>query len=106
MTATDVAEADAGPVLAYSFRPGFPNPFRASTSISYSLPRREHVRIQVYDVNGRLVRSLVDEERGAQAHVATWDGRDSGGREVSSGVYFIRFEAGAKVFTQRSVVLR
>jgi hypothetical protein len=106
VTATDVAEADAAPVLTYAFHPGFPNPFHTSTSISYSLPRREHVRIQVYDVNGRLVRSLVDEERGAKAHVATWDGRDSQGREVSSGVYFVRFEAGDKVFTRRSVVLR
>ena len=60
---------------------------------------RGHVSLRVYDVSGRLVRTLVDGEKGAGYHTAVWDGRDDAGTEVASGVYFCRMEAEA--FTPR-----
>lgn len=71
-----------------------PNPFRSRTELSYSLDAPGRVRIDVFDVTGRLVRTLENGERAAGAHVAGWDGRDASGARMKSGVYFYRFLAG------------
>ena len=106
VTATEVEEAGSAPRLSYALHTGSPNPFRSNTTIAYSLPNREHVRIRVYDINGRVVRTLVNEVKAAKAHAISWDGRDNQGRRVASGVYFIRFHAGEKELTRRSIHLR
>lgn len=70
-----------------------PNPFRSGTSLSYNVPSGGgRVTMSVYDVRGRLVRSLLDEELPAGAAVAHWDGLDSTGRPVASGIYFVRLD--------------
>jgi len=68
----------------------FPNPFSASTSIQYSLPDPSVVQLIVFDVLGRRVASLVDQNQEAGNHVLVWDGRTSTGVAVNSGVYFVR----------------
>ncbi len=65
-----------------------PNPFNPVTTLSYNLPQAGHLSLQVFDMRGRLVRSLIDEPRTAGAGKAVWDGRDDQGARVSSGVYF------------------
>ncbi len=82
--------ADAGdPVLPLTIRlaPNHPNPFQASTNISFNLEESEAVRVSLYDSQGRLVRTLVDGEMSAGSHSVPWDGRDNAGRETASGVY-------------------
>ena len=72
-----------------------PNPFNPSTTISFDLPRATEVSLDIYDLQGRLVRRLLDESPYATgSHKQVWDGRDGEGRATSSGVYFYRFEAG------------
>jgi len=72
-----------------------PNPFNPSTTIAFELPRAMEVSLDFYDLQGRLVRRLLDESPYvAGSHKQVWDGRDSEGRITSSGVYFYRFEAG------------
>lgn len=105
-SATGVTDAESGPALAYGLKPGSPNPFRDATTLSFTLPRRERASVKVFDINGRIVRTLVDDVVSGSTHAVTWDGRDERGREVGSGIYFIRFEAGSKSFVQRSVRLR
>jgi hypothetical protein len=83
-----------------------PNPFGASTMISYSLRARQQVSLCVYDIRGALVRELVDEPVVAGVHRVTWDGRDGRGKQVSSGIYFCRMEAGEFSETRRMVLLR
>jgi subtilisin family serine protease len=76
-----------------ALRQNSPNPFNPTTRIDYEIPGdKTHVRIAVYSVAGRLVRTLVDavEDRGRRA--VTWDGRDDAGRQLPSGVYFYRIE--------------
>jgi hypothetical protein len=78
-----------------------PNPSTGRSSISYEIGATGPVSLQIYDVSGRLVRSLEGRTGGAKAaglHTATWDGRDDRGRRVPGGVYYCRLEAG----TQRS----
>jgi hypothetical protein len=70
-----------------------PNPFNPVTTIVYEVAEAGQVRIDIYDVSGRLVRRLVDENRGVGRHTASWDGRDGSGNGVHSGVYFYRMTA-------------
>ena len=72
-----------------------PNPFNPSTTIAFDLPRAMEVSLDIYDLQGRLVRRLLDESPYISgSHKQVWDGRDGQGRVTSSGVYFYRFEAG------------
>lgn len=68
----------------------FPNPFNASAQIHYSLPEAGTVRVVVYNVLGRAVRTLIDEYRTAGEYVMTWHGTDDAGVAVPSGVYFLQ----------------
>ena len=72
-----------------------PNPFNPSTTIAFDLPRAMEVSLDIYDLQGRLVRRLLDESPYlAGNHKQVWDGRDTGGQATASGMYFYRFEAG------------
>jgi hypothetical protein len=71
----------------------YPNPFNPSTTISYSVPELSHVRIDIYDVLGRLIAVLLDKNIGPGAANVTWNGRDKNNREVGTGVYFCRMTA-------------
>jgi subtilisin-like proprotein convertase family protein len=70
-----------------------PNPFNPVTTVSYGVPQDGQVALKVYNVAGKLVRTLVDGEIEAGYHTAVWDGRDDRGVPVASGVYFCRMEA-------------
>ncbi len=72
----------------------YPNPFNPSTDICYSLPARAHVSIDIFNILGQKVRTLVDESRDAGEHTATWDGADGGGKPTSTGVYFYHMTVG------------
>lgn len=86
--------------------PSTPNPFRAATTLRFSLPVAERVELGVYDVQGRLVRSLGESELPGGAHTLTWDGKDDAGASLASGVYFLRLRGLSGVATQRVVLLR
>jgi flagellar hook assembly protein FlgD len=58
------------------------------------MPSRGPVRLTIYDVHGRRVSTLIDEQRDAGEHFVVWDGRDSRGRSVASGIYFARLSTG------------
>jgi hypothetical protein len=84
----------------------FPNPFNPVTRVSFSLKKKGHVSMRVYDVSGRLVRVLVDEVREAGAYEVVWDGLNNGGRATASGIYFCRMEADDYQRTVKMVLLR
>jgi hypothetical protein len=91
----------------FALRPNVPNPFNPSTAIGYDVPASGgHVTIRIYDVSGRIVTTLLDENRPPGRHTIEWDGRGSGGVRLSSGVYFYRLEAGGGVETRRMVMLK
>ena len=96
------APAGEGPVLAAPF----PNPFRESATIAFSLPAESNVRVAVYDVTGRLVRTLLSESAAAGRHVHVWDGTDARGRTSAPGVYFVRLESPERTLSRRLTVLR
>jgi hypothetical protein len=71
-----------------------PNPFIGCTQIGFSVGRAGRVRLRIYDVTGRLVRDVLDEEREPRYYVERWDGLDGSGRTVSPGIYIYRLEVG------------
>ncbi|PSQ84201.1 MAG: DNA-binding protein, partial [Bacteroidetes bacterium QS_7_67_15] len=73
---------------------GYPNPFRDEVTLEYALPEEKKVRVAVYDLLGRRVRTLADGRREAGSHTITWEGRSDGGEPLASGVYFVRMRAG------------
>jgi serine protease len=83
-----------------------PNPFNPTTTIDFDLPRATHVSLAVYAVDGRLVRSLVDEVRPAGRHQAAWDGRDNAGNAMASGTYLYRFEADGRSLARKMQLLK
>ena len=83
-----------------------PNPFNPTTEIRFELSKRTAVNLEVYNVSGQRVRTLVDESRSAGTHAVTWDGRDDNGSSVSSGVYFYRLRAGDFSESRRMTLIR
>lgn len=81
-----------------------PNPFNPVTRIAYSLAQPGRVTLRVFDVTGRPVRTLVDGWMETGRYEATWDGRDSRGAEVASGVYFYQIDAPGLVTSKKMVV--
>lgn len=91
---------------AMRFTGAVPNPFNPMTELKFSIPQDTRVRLNLYDVSGRLVRSLLAESMPAGHHSVTWNGRDNSGREVASGAYFARLVVGDEVSTKSLVLIR
>ncbi|MBN1186147.1 MAG: hypothetical protein JXB49_27960 [Bacteroidales bacterium] len=80
--------------------------FQDHSTIRFILPKQSHVKIMVYNILGQRVRTLADDERQPGAYEIIWDGRDNHGTQVSSGSYFLRFEAGEFKTTKSLTVIR
>ncbi len=96
------------PPLPQSFRlaQNYPNPFNQNTVIEIELPQSEHITLEILNLLGQCVITLADRRLAAGSHALIWDGRDSSGRNVASGVYFYRFKMGHTTETRRMVLLR
>ncbi len=106
--AMDVNEeniAEALPVEC-TLSQNYPNPFNPVTALNYSLERRSAVEISIYNLLGQRVKTIVNGVMPAGNHTTYWDGTDSFGKDVSSGIYFYRIEAGDIVDTKKMVLMR
>ena len=83
----------------------YPNPFNPSTIIPYQLPTSGHVRLEVFNVLGQRLATLVDAEQSAGMHTAQWDGTDAAGRAVGAGVYIYRLSSGGMTESRRMVLV-
>ncbi|MFN0151665.1 MAG: FlgD immunoglobulin-like domain containing protein [bacterium] len=102
------APGDDDAAVPVAFRVGqpAPSPTRGASTIAFELPRDGAVRVDVFDVSGRRVRTLVDDSMRLGPHVAVWDGSTSDGRRAAAGVYFFRVASGGEVATRKAVVAR
>ncbi len=100
-TVTSVERIDD--MIPHEFRldQNYPNPFNPSTTIKFAIPRQEHVVLVVYDLMGRVVATLVDEQLAAGEYTAVFD---AGG--VASGMYLYRIQAGSHLTTRRMILLK
>ena len=90
---------------AVALGPNYPNPFNPSTLIPYQLSAHSPVRLEVFNVLGQRVATLVDGQQGAGSYVARWDGTDAAGRAVGSGVYFYRLTVAGAHQTGKMVLV-
>jgi hypothetical protein len=107
MTNVGVELADRKiPLPSFGMSEVAPSPFTRETRITYSLAHSGKVRLVVYDVSGRKVRTLVDGEESPGAYRITWDGRDDMGKLAPSEVYFIRLESGVQSAIRKTEIVR
>ena len=90
----------------FEFPPNYPNPFNPETTIPFAVPDIVYVSIEIYDVLGQRVRTLVDDEMPAGNHSVMWNGRDDAGRGVASGVYLYRIISGEFVSQRKLMLVR
>ena len=83
----------------------YPNPFNPSTIIPYQLPTSAHVRLEVFNLLGQRLATLVDAEQAAGMHTAQWDATDAAGRAVGAGVYIYRLSVGEQTESRRMVLV-
>ncbi len=105
VTSTSTGVNDPGEIVPREFAllQNAPNPFNPVTTIAFALPEQADVSVKVYNMAGRVVRTLVDGSEGPGTHSVVWDGRDEAGRSVASGVYFYRMSAGD--FSERRMMV-
>ncbi|MCP4582833.1 MAG: T9SS type A sorting domain-containing protein [candidate division Zixibacteria bacterium] len=92
--------------VAFSLKQNYPNPFNPKTDISFGLPKTDHVTLEVYDIMGRSVTTLIDEILTAGIHTIIWDGTADDGTQVTSGVYFYKLSQGENVTTKKMMMLK
>ena len=104
-TVVDVPAGGTGPE-SLRLGPVWPSPARGAANVRFDLPRPGRVRLDLYDVRGRLVRTLVDGPCAAGTHPAHWDGRDAAGVPAAAGIYFLRLEAAGETKSGKLALLR
>jgi flagellar hook assembly protein FlgD len=90
----------------YILSQNYPNPFNPSTTIRFTLPEKAHVKLVIYNVMGQRIRTLIDAEKKADTYRTTWDGRDSFGNLVATGVYFYQLDTKNSVITKKMLLIK
>jgi minor extracellular serine protease Vpr len=103
---TSVGPASAGVPIAFDLEQNYPNPFNPTTRIGYTVGDRGLVTLEVFDLLGRNVATLVNETQAAGSYQITWNGRNGANMPVTSGVYFYRLKSGGLTKTNRMVLLK
>ena len=96
-------------ITSFELTQNYPNPFNPSTTIDYNIHSSGYVSLNVYDVMGRLVRTLVDEYKeagNANGYSVTWNGLDNLGNKVSTGVYIYSLQAQGVSTTKKMVLMK
>ena len=99
-------ENEVAPVYATALKGNFPNPFNPETTIQYSVKENSPVSIEIFNVKGQKVRSLVNNVKEAGEHTVVWNGTDDNGRAVSSGVYYFKMNAGKYSSTKKMIMMK
>jgi hypothetical protein len=98
--------AEVGAPKNFALMQNYPNPFNPSTTISFALPYRSHIRLEIFNALGQLVRVLCDSELPAGNAQVVWDGRDNKGGDASSGVYFYRLKSDNRTIARKMLLLK
>jgi len=94
------------PQMSLALHQNYPNPFNPATTITYYLPEKVKVTLDIYDVSGRFVNRLVNRVQDSGNQKIEWTGTDAECNSVSSGVYFCRLRAGGKILSSKMILVR
>ena len=98
--------AETPEILQNMLLPNYPNPFNPMTTIQYAVAAPSRVSLSVFDVKGQKIRTLIREMQPAGVYEVVWDGRDDGGLQVASGVYFGHIIIGDYQSVQKMLMLK
>ena len=84
----------------------FPNPFNAATTLNYQLGSPGLVKLDLFDVGGQHIRTLVNSPQLSGSYAVNWDGRDDNGKDLATGIYFSRLLVGKSVATGKLLLLK
>ncbi|NMB80737.1 MAG: T9SS type A sorting domain-containing protein [Ignavibacteria bacterium] len=90
----------------YRLLNNYPNPFNPSTTITFEIPKSEFVSLQIFNINGELIKTILQESLNAGRYEKRWNGEDDFGNQVVSGVYFYRIKAGHFEKSSRMILLK
>jgi len=105
LDATSTDDPDI-PVVATALNGNYPNPFNPETTISYSVKEAGRVRLEIYNIKGQLVRTLVDEDQTTGHYKQVFNSKDNRGRSISSGVYLILMTAPGYQKTSKMILMQ
>ncbi|MFZ0390677.1 MAG: carboxypeptidase regulatory-like domain-containing protein, partial [Calditrichia bacterium] len=105
VVSTGMNDPEALPTV-FALSQNFPNPFNPTTTIKYQLPQAVDVRLEIYNVLGQKVRTLVNNRMDVGRYEVTWDGQNDLGQKVGSGLYIYRIQAGDFVKTQKMILMK
>jgi flagellar hook assembly protein FlgD len=103
MTDVDLENNETSP-LNFSLEQNYPNPFNPTTTISFKIPQKSKVLLEIFDIFGKRIKTLIDDELKTGTYKVEWNGRDEKGNPLSSGIYIYRLSAG-KVFLTKKMTL-
>jgi hypothetical protein len=103
---TSAEEKSQSLINEYQLHQNFPNPFNPSTTIEYDLPKANHIRLVIYDLLGRQIRTLIDTQQQAGYFQTTWNGTDEFNLPVVAGVYLCRMEAGEFIKVTKLLLIK
>ncbi|HHM02689.1 MAG TPA: T9SS type A sorting domain-containing protein [Caldithrix abyssi] len=106
ISTTAIAGEGAARPGAFELDQNYPNPFNPSTTIAYRLERNANVSLKIYDLSGRLIRTLAQGMQQAGYKLVQWDGRDMNGQNVSSGAYIYQLQAGDVSISKRMILVK
>ena len=90
----------------YILDQNYPNPFNPNTMISFSVPSTGHVMVNIYDITGRLITTLVDKNLSSGYHEVSWDGTDTFNSTISAGLYIYSLRAEGVALTRKMVLMK
>jgi flagellar hook assembly protein FlgD len=90
---------------AFALANNYPNPFNPATTIKYALPEASQVRLEVFNVVGQVVRTMVDAHQNAGRYVVQWDASNDNGVNLSSGIYFYRLQVEGSYLEVKKMLL-
>lgn len=93
-------------IQAFNLLDNYPNPFNPSTTIEYEIPKSGFVKISIYDLNGKLIKTLVHKKQEQGNYRIQWDGKNNSGLKVSSGVYIYAIENEKSIISKKMILVK
>ena len=107
MKAEPTAISDKQPIpLTYELKQNYPNPFNPKTTIEFTLPHKSHVRLEIFNILGQRVRTLINDDLVQGRHRTIWDGRNDQGDIMPSGIYIYRLKSPEYAISKRMLLIR
>lgn len=106
ITYHDTSSEDCSLTTNAVLYPNYPNPFNPQTTIKFSLAQASYIKIDIFNIHGQKIKTIVDSEFGAGLHSVIWDGKNSKDSEVASGNYFIKMQHNDEVTVSKMLLLK